>query len=634
MLHIDNLLYRIGKRILFEAASVHIPAGHKVGIVGRNGVGKSTLLALIRGHLLPEDGDIHLRKNARIDAVAQEAPSGDDTPLQHVLAADRERARLVAQLEKLENAETTDGNRIAELHARLEEVGAHAAPARAARILAGLGFDEAAQHQPLQSFSGGWRMRVALAAVLFSQPDLLLLDEPTNYLDLEAVLWLESHLRAYPYTVLLVSHDRDLLNRAVGSILHIAGGGMTLYRGGYDQFDRKRREEQERQEKLQQRQLAQRAHMQAFVDRFRYKASKARQAQSRLKALERMEPIAAMIEDPSVSFHFPASKPLRPPMLTMEKCAVGYEEGKPVLRDLTLRIDNDDRIALLGANGNGKSTFAKLLAGRLPEMSGEVRRSANLAIGYFAQHQIEDLDADRTAYEHLADILPSWHESKVRARLGAFGLEREKADTFVDDLSGGERARLVLAIITATAPQMLILDEPTNHLDVDAREALAIALNDFNGAVILISHDRHLIELVAERLWLVTDGSLQPWHGDLDDYRRHLLGSDRLNDQEEEKAGKPSQAKKRGRRERAERRAELAPLRQAVSAAEKAMALQKQILSNLETEFADPALYDGPTDRIAELNRQRSDAEYALIEAESAWLDAAEALEQAESEAG
>ena len=632
MLHINDLLYRIGKRTLFERASVHIPAGHKVGIVGRNGVGKSTLLALIRGQLMPEDGDINIRRNARIDAVAQEAPGGDETPSGHVLAADRERSRLMAQVDKLEAESEPDGNKLAELHSRLAEIGAHAAPARAARILAGLGFDEAAQKQPLSGYSGGWRMRVALAAVLFSEPDLLLLDEPTNYLDLEAVLWLENYLRTYPYTVLLVSHDRDLLNRTVGSILHVSGGGLTLYRGGYDQFDRKRREHQERQDKLRQQQVSQREHMQAFVDRFRYKASKARQAQSRLKALERLEPIAAVIDDPSVSFHFPQPKTLPPPLVVAENCAVGYEADKPVLSNLNLRIDSDDRIAMLGANGNGKSTFAKLLAGRLPEMAGEIRRSPKMEIGFFAQHQIEDLNPEKTAYQHLAEILPDLHQSKVRARLGSFGLEREKAETYVDDLSGGERARLVLAMITATAPQILILDEPTNHLDVDAREALAVALNDFEGAVIVISHDRHLIELVAEQLWLVADGGVQPWDGDLEDYRRYLLSADRNVNGEVAEPDKADPPKKLNRRDRADQRARLAPLRQSVSKAEKAMTRQKQILLELETEFADPTLYDGPSERIGELNQRRSDAEYALIQAESAWLDAAEVLEQAEME--
>ncbi|MBT3535877.1 MAG: ABC-F family ATP-binding cassette domain-containing protein, partial [Rhodospirillaceae bacterium] len=521
----------------------------------------------------------------------------------------------------------TAPDRIGEIHQRLLDIEAHAAPARAAAILAGLGFDEAAQVRPLSEFSGGWRMRVALAAILFAAPDLLLLDEPTNYLDLEGTLWLEDFLRRYPHTVLLVSHDRDLLNNAVTAILHVDRGGLTLYRGGYDTFEETRRERQLQQERLRQRQEAARSHMQAYVDRFRYQANKARQAQSRLKALARMQPIAEAVADPSVNFRFPEPDELRSPMISVDRASVGYDEGVPILSGMDIRIDAKDRIALLGRNGNGKTTLAKLIEGRLAPMTGEIRRSSKLRTGFFAQHQIEDLHPQDTPVAHLQRLLPDLKEPALRARLGTFGLIQDRAETAVRFLSGGERARLVLALITAKAPHLLILDEPTNHLDVDARQALVQALNDFPGAVLLISHDRHLLELTTDRLWLVADGKVTPWEGDIDDYRRMAVRNETPKD-ENQASEKDRRAT---RRANAQARQRLAPLRKIVKAAEQKMTRLQADQERIAKALADPALYQDTPDKLADLNQQRAQTDKAIAKAEAAWLAAEETLEAAQA---
>jgi ATP-binding cassette subfamily F protein 3 len=520
MLHVNGLTYRIAGRLLLEDASVAIPAGHKVGLVGRNGVGKSTLLHLVLGDLQSESGTVGMPRNARIGTVAQEAPGGDDTLLDTVLAADVERARL------LDESETAhDPHRIAEIQLRLADIDAHSAPARAARILSGLGFSEGTQAGPCSALSGGWRMRVALAAALFASPDVLLLDEPTNYLDLEGTIWLKSFIRSYPHTILMVSHDRDLLNDAVGAILHLERGKLTLYQGNYDSFERQRREQQALTLKLKKKQEDQRKHMEAFVERFRYKASKARQAQSRIKALAKLEPIADVIEDRVAPFHFPdPPKPLAPPLVRWDNASVGYVEGKPILRNITLRLDPDDRIALLGSNGNGKSTFAKLLCRKLQTSSGEMKHPPRLTVGYFAQHQLDELSGERTPYDYFTDLMPENTQAQRRARLGSYGFGASLADSKCKTLSGGEKARLLFALAAFHAPHILVLDEPTNHLDVDSREALIHAINDYEGAVILISHDRHIIETCADRLWLVANGSVKPFDGDMDDYTDFILG--------------------------------------------------------------------------------------------------------------
>jgi ATP-binding cassette, subfamily F, member 3 len=621
MLTFSELTYRIGGRTLIEAASAQINSGWKVGLVGRNGAGKSTLLHLILGELQPDAGEVALQKGLRVGTVEQEAPGGAATPIEMVLAADTERAALLHEAE-----EAHDPHRIGEIHARLMDIDAHSAPARAAAILAGLGFDAAAQERPLSSFSGGWRMRVALAAALFAEPDLLLLDEPTNHLDLEATLWLESFLQSWRRTLLIISHDRHILNAVPDHILHLDERKLVLYSGGYDGFAKTRRERMEQREALAAKQTEQRAHLQAFIDRFRAKASKARQAQSRIKALARLEPVARIAEDPSVRFDFPEPGALAPPLLALENVSVGYAPGVPVLRGLNLRLDPDDRIALLGANGNGKSTLAKLISGRLAPQSGHEVRHSRLRCGFFAQHQIEDLDAERTPLQHMAELMPNSGESAVRARLGRFGFGQDKALVKVDDLSGGEKARLNFALITHAAPPLLVFDEPTNHLDIAAREALVEAINDFAGAVVLITHDWDLLELTADRLWLVADGTVRSFEGDLEDYRRHLL--------EARSAAKPARSKgdiveRRGeRRAAAERRKELAPLRRQVHDAQKLVESLTTEHRTVERRLADPQTYAGEID-IPVLVQRQAEVARRLAAAEAAWLAAEEALERA-----
>ena len=525
MLHINGLTYRIGGRLLLEAASAALPDGHKIGLVGRNGAGKTTLLKLILGELSSEAGGIGLPRNARIGTVAQEAPGGPESLLDTVMEGDKERASLLREAET-----ATDPHRIADIQTRLADINSHTAPARAARILAGLGFDEKRQVGPCSALSGGWRMRVALAAALFGAPDVLLLDEPTNYLDLEGTIWLKSYIRDYPHTIMMVSHDRDLLNDAVDGILHLDKGKLTLYTGNYDNFERQRREKQALNAKLKSKQDDQRAHMQAFVDRFRYKASKARQAQSRLKALAKLEPIAGMVDDRVAPFLFPnPEKPVAPPAARWDKASVGYGGDKPVLRNITLRLAPDDRIALLGSNGNGKSTFAKLLCGKLKVSAGEMHVPARLTVGYFAQHQLDEVDANRTPYEYFSELMPDATQSRRRAKLGASGFGAALADSKCSTLSGGEKARLLFALATFHGPHILVLDEPTNHLDIDSREALIHAINDYEGAVILISHERHIIETCVDTLWLVHDGTVKPFDGDMDDYTDLVLSRARTS---------------------------------------------------------------------------------------------------------
>jgi ATP-binding cassette subfamily F protein 3 len=617
LLTLTSITIRLGGRTLLDDADLAVDPGRRIGLVGRNGAGKSTLLRAIAGELAVDGGEIRLAARAHLGRVKQEAPSGDASLLETVLAADTERVALLAE------SETAEPHRLGEIHDRLIVIGADAAPSRAATILAGLGFDAAAQARPVESFSGGWRMRVALASALFVQPDLLLLDEPTNHLDLEATLWLESWLARFPGAALIVSHDRGLLDRCVDSIAHLDRGKISVTPGGFDEFVRIRTERAMQQASAAKKVAEQRAHMQAYVDRFRYKASKARQAQSRLKALEKLPQIESVVEDAPTRFNFPEPAQLSPPILALDRVSVGYD-GKPVLRDLLLRVDMDDRIALLGANGNGKSTLAKLLAGRLEPLSGELRRGPKLRVGYFAQHQEAELTAAETPILHMARALPRATPGQVRAQLARFGLDADRAGTAVANLSGGEKARLLLALATRDAPQLLILDEPTNHLDIDAREALVRALADFSGAVLLITHDPHLVELVADRLWLVADGTVRPFDGDLDDYR--ILLADRARP-----AAKADAASRRlDRRDRAEARAATAPLRKRAKDAEARIAKLDAERAALERKLADPALYaagkagdvTAAQTRLAAITRE-TDA------AETEWLAATEALEAA-----
>jgi ATP-binding cassette, subfamily F, member 3 len=517
MLQIDDLVFNAWGRRFFDHAGLNLPPNAKVGLVGRNGAGKTTLFRLILGDLAPDGGEISLPKGARVGSVDQEHPATPVSLLDTVLAADVERHALHLELE------TADPERMADIYNRLGEIDAGRAPARAGEILAGLGFSVPDLARPMAEFSGGWRMRVALAAALFAEPGLLLLDEPTNYLDLEGAMWLEARLRKYPNAAIIISHDRELLNNSVDSILHLHSGKLDLYTGGYDDFERRRAEKARLQSASRAKQEAERAHLQSFVDRFRAKASKAAQAQSRMKRLAKLEPIAAVIEERVAPFTLPSpARPLAPPLMRLEHASVGYG-GEAVLRDMDLRLDVDDRIGLLGVNGAGKSTFAKLAAGALELLSGRMQREHRIKVGWFHQHQIEAMNASDTPLDIIRLARPDDSETSHRARLAQFGLGYDKQSTTVENLSGGERARLLLNLVAMGAPHLLILDEPTNHLDIDSRRALLDALNDYRGAVILITHDRSLMELVADRLWLAADGTIAPFEGDMDDYAKLVL---------------------------------------------------------------------------------------------------------------
>ncbi len=628
MLSIQNITYRIAGRTLLEAATLSVEKGQKLGLVGRNGTGKTTLFRLIGGDLQPDDGVIELQRGVRIGEVAQEAPTSDASLIDTVLAADAERAALMREAETAD-----DPMRIAEVHHRLADIEADRAPARAARILAGLGFDEAAQQRACSEFSGGWRMRVALAAALFARPDFLLLDEPTNHLDLEAAVWLEQYLKNWNGTLLVISHDRRFLNEIVGGIVHLTGQTLTRYAGNYDRFERTRRERLVHEAAARQKQEAERHRIQQFVDRFRAKATKARQAQSRIKMLERMEPIASVIEERTVSFSFPEPVVPPPPMIALQDVNVGYEPSKPILRDLNLRIDPDDRIALVGANGNGKSTLVKLLSQRLKPEDGKIIKVPKLKVGYFAQHQAEELYLDETPYQHGLRALGDLKESQVRGHLARFGFSADKADTQVSSLSGGEKARLLFAMMSFDKPNILLLDEPTNHLDVDAREALIHALNAFEGAVILVSHDAHLVELVADRLWLVRDGTCTPFEGSLDDYAaetRAQRRSERRDEKKKEATGEHTRdQRKQARRERAEQRQATQQLRKTAQSLEKKIAKLEADKQALEAKLADPEVYNGATRDLMDLQLKHAQIKEDLSTAEEAWLEAQEALEGA-----
>ncbi|MDA8804039.1 ATP-binding cassette domain-containing protein [Amylibacter sp.] len=621
MLKINDISYSIAGRQLLANASATIPSGHKVGIVGRNGTGKTTLFKLITNELGLDDGNIEIPKKMRIGGIAQEAPASNDSLLETVLSADTERTAL------LEEAEVaTDPNRIADIHGRLADIDAYSAEARAASILSGLGFSSIAQDRPCHEFSGGWRMRVALAGVLFAQPDILMLDEPTNYLDLEGTIWLETYLKKYPHSVLIISHDRQLLNTSVNAILHLTDKQLTLYQGNYDTFDSVRRAKLAEQEAMARKQQATREHLQSFVDRFRAKASKAKQAQSRIKMLEKMEPIAAGVENSVAAFDFPTPEELSPPILRLEDTSVGYD-GLPILRDLNLRIDQSDRIALLGANGQGKSTLSKLLADRLIPLDGNLVRSSKLKIGYFAQHQVDELHLDETPLQHITREFPGETPSKLRSRLARGGIGPEQALTEVGRLSGGQKARLSLLLATIEAPHLLILDEPTNHLDIESRESLVFALAAYEGAVILVSHDPHLVNAVADTLWLVKDGQVNVFYEDLNEYKKLLLSERGLADKSE----KPKKIKKK-RISHGERRKILSPYQLEVTKCEERLNKILTIKEKIDEALANPDIYtNSDPEKFESLSKKRAEVDDAIIKAEALWLTAEENLDKARS---
>jgi ATP-binding cassette subfamily F protein 3 len=631
MLEISNLTYRLGDRLLFDDASATIQRGSKVGFVGRNGSGKTTLFKLIRGEIAPESGEIRLPSRMRLGGVDQEVPAGPQALVEIVLAADEERASLLAEAET-----ATDPTRISDIQLRLADIDAHSAEARAARILQGLGFDHEAQQRPASDFSGGWRMRVALAAVLFSAPDLLLLDEPTNYLDLEGALWLETYLARYPHTLMVISHDRDLLNSAVNQTLHLDQRRLQLYGGPFDTFDKQRRIQLAVEEKAQAKQAARRAHMQSFVDRFRAKATKAKQAQSRLKMLEKMEPMALRMEERVAPFHFKGpEKPKSPPLINGRDLAVGYEPDKAILSRMTFRIDPDDRIALLGQNGNGKSTFAKMIAGRLTRQAGDLTFPGKMKVAFFTQHQLDDLNPKESPVDAVRKRMPEAGEAKIRGRAAQMGFDRLRMDTPAGQLSGGERARLLLGLITFDGSDILILDEPTNHLDMESREALVEALSDYDGAVIIISHDRHLIEATADRLWVVGDGTVNPYEDDLSAYRQAIL---RGVDGGRQKGGKPARPKKGAvKTEPAESQATAKParpgnvslLKKQVAEAESRLKTIRAELAKIDKDLANPKLYAMNPQKGAKLAARRAKGAEALDSWEARWLDLNAALEEA-----
>jgi len=620
MLNLNGITVRLGGRTILDRAAAALPPRSRVGLIGRNGAGKSTLMKVMIGQIDPDEGSCDMPRDTRLGYIAQEAPAGTATPFETVLAADKERAALMAEAEH-----TEDPDRLGHIYERLNAIDAYTAPARAARILVGLGFDEEMQGRPLDSYSGGWKMRVALAALLFSEPELLLLDEPSNHLDLEATMWLESFLKNYRGTVVVISHERDLLNNVVDHILHLEGGKVTLYPGGYDAFERQRAERLAQQEAARSKQQAEREKLQDYIARNSARASTAKQAQSRAKALARMQPIAAAIEDPTLAFTFPSPPELRPPLITMDMAAVGYGDT-PILKRVNLRIDPDDRVALLGRNGNGKTTLARLMAAQLAPMEGAMNASAKMSVGYFTQYQVEELDVTGTPLEHMSRVMKGATPAAVRAQLGRFGFSGERATQKVGSMSGGEKARLALALITRDAPHLLILDEPTNHLDVDSREALVQALNEYSGAVVIVSHDRHMIELAADRLVLVDGGTAQEFAGSLDDYTDIVL---RKADSNGSGGDTPKPDRKAEKRNAAQWREKQKALKAAVGKAEKEMATLGAERTRIDQALFDPKSATGAEAKMSmtDLMVKRAAVERKLEAAEEAWMEASAALE-------
>ena len=627
MLHINDLTYRIEGRMLFDQATLAISEGQKVGLVGRNGTGKSTLFNLIKDGVRQGDDSINLRKGAKLGAVDQEVPSGPESLIETVLAADTERSALLAEAET-----ATAPLRIAAIHTRLADIDAYSAEARAAIILSGLGFSAEEQLKPCADFSGGWRMRVALAAMLFAQPDILLLDEPTNYLDVEGAVWLEQHIRSYSGTCFIISHDRDFLNSAVTHIAHLREGKLFSYAGGYDQFERQLAEQIRLNMALRSKQDDERRHLEAFVTRFRAQANKARQAQSRIKRLEKMVPVSTIVSDPIAPIRLEGpERALSPPMVRFDNAQLGYTEDVPVLKRLDLRIDPDDRIGLLGKNGEGKSTFAKGILGLLKAQEGFIKRHKRLEIGYFAQHQIDMLNPRESAYDHVRELMPDATEAQRRARLASFGLGEKNSETPAGDLSGGEKARLLFSLIGFNAPHLLVLDEPANHLDMDSRAELIKSLNAYTGAVLIISHDRNLLESVVDRLWVVKGGTVSPYDGNLEDYRREQLESSRSAKRVK---NKPLPEAKQSRKDAADARKRIAPLKRKVEAIEKKIAAEKSKIQEIDRALSVTDLFTTNPERAISLGKNRVACKKLVESLEDEWLVSLEAYEQAKREQG
>lgn len=623
MLTISNLSYKIGARTLIDNASLNVMDGWKVGLVGANGAGKSTLFKMISGELQPDGGSIGLSSKQRMAQVRQDIPETDTPLIEMVLNAHEEMAQLWRDSETEQ-----DPDKLGDIYTRLAELDAYSAPAKAATLLTGLGFKEHQLNEPFSSFSGGWRMRVALASVLFLEPEFLLLDEPTNHLDLEAIMWLESYLASYPNTLMVISHDRELLNKCVTHVIHLDKQQLTLYTGNYDTFERERTMRLGLQQKMHEKQQAQRAHMQKFVDRFKATASKASQAQSRIKALEKMDLVDAVIADRAVKFTFPNPDKIASPMISINKADIGYADNNPILRGINENVDNDDRIALLGANGNGKSTLIKLIAGKLGVMKGDVFRSGKLRIGYFSQHQTDELDMNSSPYQEMLTLMrkknPDTTESSARAKLGAFGFSKDLSDNKISALSGGEKARLLFAFMSFDAPHLLLLDEPTNHLDIDAREALVQALNNYEGAIVIVSHDPNMVERVADRLWLVKDGKVRDFEGDLEDYRKFTIQSkkDERKKEKDQKAKNNNASANDNSDEQP-----VAVLKKLTFAQKKQIeTLEKEIAAlatqkaAIETRMADPQFY-ADAGAVTKVQMQYAEVSKKLEEKELAWLE-------------
>ncbi|MGB5833865.1 MAG: ATP-binding cassette domain-containing protein [Thiohalocapsa sp.] len=640
MLQLTGLGLRRGPKLLIDHADLRVHPGQKVGLVGANGCGKSSLFALLRGELMPDGGDVSIPAGWQIAHVAQQTPGGERPAIEFVIDGDRE-LRDVQQA--LEQAEQDDAGLLqAELHGRLDAIGGYQAESRAARLLHGLGFAIGDERRAIAGYSGGWRMRLALAQALMCRSDLLLLDEPTNHLDLDAVIWLESWLRDYPGTLLLISHDRDFLDVVVEHICHIDRARLKLYSGGYSAFERQRAEQLSQQQAAFERQQREIVHVKGFIERFRAKATKARQAQSRIKALERMELIAPAHVDSPFHFSFAPADAQPHPLLRLEEISAGYG-GKPILRDLSLSLTPGERIALLGPNGAGKSTLIKLLADELAPLAGRRSPAQGLRIGYFAQHQMDHLRPDDSPLQHLMRLDPERPEQQLRDYLGGFDFGGDRAAAPVAPFSGGEKARLALALIIYRRPNLLLLDEPTNHLDLEMRHALSEALQEFDGALVLVSHDRHLLRITCDTLLLVHDGGVDVFDGSLDDYPAWLTaqaqtrGSPGPGSDERGDAGAKettSGSRKQQRRRDAESRAHLQPLRKRLKTLEQRMDKLTAVRAELEQTLADPALYaDDAKARLLELLADKQCVDADLEETETDWLGAGEELERLQAEA-